>query len=44
MTEGLLDTSAVISLEELDPESLPTYPSISAITLAELSFRTAHYS
>jgi len=37
MNEGLLDTSVVISLESLDPEMLPEYSSISAITLAELA-------
>lgn len=35
---GLLDTSVVILLPELDdPESLPSEPYISAITLAEMS-------
>lgn len=34
---GLLDTSAVIELARLDAESLPSQPSISAVTLAELS-------
>ena len=35
--EGLLDTSVVIILEQLDTASLPERPLISAITLAELS-------
>lgn len=35
--EGVLDTSALIDLAQLDPESLPAEPSITAITLAELS-------
>lgn len=35
--QGLLDTSAVIDLGDLDPESLPAEPSICSITLAELS-------
>lgn len=34
---GLLDTSTLIDLAALAPESLPSEPSISAITLAELS-------
>ncbi|MBA2280379.1 MAG: type II toxin-antitoxin system VapC family toxin [Acidimicrobiia bacterium] len=34
---GLLDTNAVILLERLDPDHLPTEPLISAISLAELS-------
>lgn len=34
---GLLDTSAVVHLGHLDPESLPEIPLISSITLAELS-------
>lgn len=34
---GLLDTSVVIDLPVLGPEDLPRAPSISAITLAELS-------
>lgn len=36
-TQGLLDTSAVIGLAGLDPDSLPLEPVICAITLAELS-------
>lgn len=36
-SDGLLDTSTVISLGELDPATLPVFPAISAITLAELS-------
>lgn len=34
---GVLDTSALISLADLDPDSLPREPVITAITLAELS-------
>lgn len=34
---GLLDTSAVINLGDLDPDALPEELSISSITLAELS-------
>ena len=34
---GLLDTSVLIALADLDPEQLPAEPLISAITLAELS-------
>lgn len=34
---GLLDTAALIDLALLDPASLPSEPSITAITLAELS-------
>lgn len=37
MSEGILDTSAVIDLGRLDPASLPEAPLITAITLAELS-------
>jgi tRNA(fMet)-specific endonuclease VapC len=36
-TRGLLDTSAVIDLADLDASSLPSECLISAITLAELS-------
>jgi len=35
--DGLLDTSVVIELETRDPGSLPIFPGISAVTLAELS-------
>lgn len=35
--QGLLDTSAVIDLADLDPDSLPLEPLICTITLAELS-------
>ena len=35
--EGILDTSALVQLGHLDPASLPAEPSITAITLAELS-------
>jgi predicted nucleic acid-binding protein len=34
---GLLDTSALLSLQELDPDALPKELAISAITLAELA-------
>jgi hypothetical protein len=34
---GLLDTNAVINLERLPPEHLPLKPSITTVTLAELS-------
>lgn len=34
---GLLDTSALIDLADLDPDSVPLEPLICAITLAELS-------
>jgi tRNA(fMet)-specific endonuclease VapC len=34
---GLLDTSVVISLGQLNEADLPAYPVVSAITLAELS-------
>ncbi|MGC5616823.1 type II toxin-antitoxin system VapC family toxin [Georgenia sp. Z1491] len=34
---GVLDTSALIDLALLDPESLPAEPSITAVSLAELS-------
>lgn len=34
---GILDTSVVIDLEELDPSDLPTEVAISSITLAELA-------
>lgn len=37
MDEGLLDTSVIIHLEQLDPEHLPRTGSISMVTLAELS-------
>jgi predicted nucleic acid-binding protein len=37
---GLLDTSAVIDLADLDPEGLPAECVISAITLAELTVGT----
>ncbi|MCH7845541.1 MAG: type II toxin-antitoxin system VapC family toxin [Acidobacteria bacterium] len=35
--QGLLDTSVVIDLERIDPNSLPTALAISAVTLAELA-------
>lgn len=34
---GLLDTSAVIGLERIDPDALPLELALSAITLAELA-------
>lgn len=34
---GLLDTSVVIGLEDLDPSRLPAISAISALTLAELA-------
>ncbi len=34
---GLLDTSVVIDLDELDPELLPVEMAVSAITMAELA-------
>ncbi|PZO59564.1 MAG: VapC toxin family PIN domain ribonuclease [Pseudoxanthomonas suwonensis] len=34
---GVLDTSALIDLGRLDPASLPAVPSITAVSLAELS-------
>jgi len=34
---GLLDTSVVIALEQLDPRTLPREAAISAVTLAELA-------
>jgi len=34
---GLLDTSVVVDLGVISPDALPTYPVISAVTLAELS-------
>ena len=34
---GLLDTSVVIDLPMLSPEVLPAFPTISSVTLAELS-------
>ena len=33
---GVLDTCAYIDLDQLDPESLPVVPEITAITMAEL--------
>lgn len=35
--EGILDTSTVIRLGQLDPDTLPPTPRITAITLAELA-------
>jgi predicted nucleic acid-binding protein len=37
MTRGLLDTSVVIDLEQLDASELPDEMAISALTLAELA-------
>lgn len=34
---GLLDTSVVIALEQVEPTALPDEPTISAITMAELA-------
>lgn len=34
---GLLDTSVVVDLGVISPDALPTYPVISALTLAQLS-------
>lgn len=34
---GLLDTSVIVDLGDLDPEVLPAEPAISALTLAELA-------
>jgi predicted nucleic acid-binding protein len=36
-TRGLLDTSVVIDLSEIDPELLPDESAIAAVTLAELA-------
>ncbi len=36
-TVGVLDTSTVVLIDRLDPESLPGEPVITAVTLAELS-------
>jgi predicted nucleic acid-binding protein len=35
--QGLLDTSVIIDLERLDPNSLPIESAVSAITMAELA-------
>lgn len=35
--QGMLDTSVVIDLDELDPERLPVETAVSAITMAELA-------
>lgn len=37
LEEGLLDTSTLILIEQLDPRDLPRTPMISTITLAELA-------
>lgn len=34
---GVLDTSALVLIDRLDPEALPAEPVITAVTLAELS-------
>jgi tRNA(fMet)-specific endonuclease VapC len=36
-TVGVLDTSTVVLIDRVDPESLPAEPVITAVTLAELS-------
>jgi len=36
-TRGLLDTSVVVDLEEIDPYRLPDIQSVSSVTLAELA-------
>ena len=36
-SRGIVDTSVVIELEQIDPESLPSELSISTVTLAELA-------
>jgi predicted nucleic acid-binding protein len=36
-TRGLLDTSVVVDIEEIDPDLLPDFQSVSAVTLAELA-------
>jgi len=35
--DGILDTSVVVSLGDRDPRTLPVFPAITAVTLAELS-------
>lgn len=35
--DGVIDTSVVIALERQDPATLPIFPAITAVTLAELS-------
>ena len=35
--DGILDTSVIITLEDQDPGTLPVFPAISAVSLAELS-------
>lgn len=35
--DGILDTSVVIALENMDPATLPIFPAITSVTLAELS-------
>ncbi|MEX2548943.1 MAG: type II toxin-antitoxin system VapC family toxin [Nitriliruptoraceae bacterium] len=37
VTQGLLDTSVVIALEQVPADALPLEPTIAAITLAELA-------
>ena len=37
MSRGILDTSVIVDLREIDPAKLPTEPAITAVTLAELS-------
>jgi predicted nucleic acid-binding protein len=36
-TRGLLDTSVVVDIEEIDPDLLPDIQSVSSVTLAELA-------
>ncbi|HEY2142210.1 MAG TPA: type II toxin-antitoxin system VapC family toxin [Solirubrobacteraceae bacterium] len=36
-TRGLLDTSVVVNIEEIDPDLLPDVQSVSSVTLAELA-------
>lgn len=37
MTQGVLDTSALLNITRVDPAALPDEPLITAVTLAELS-------
>ncbi len=39
---GLLDTSVVVALSQLDADQLPGEPLISAVTLAELTLASIH--
>jgi len=38
--DGILDTSTLILAERLSPDDLPAYPTITAVTLAELTAGT----